>query len=1472
MKKFKGPFFVLTGLVFFMLTIPLLSAFNSGQPFDGGLGNPTDPYVISNAYQLDSIRYFKESHFILANDIDLGVEPWSTGNGWKPIGDRNKGPFTGSLDGDGFAIQNLMISTPDSNEVGLFGFSMGARVTDLKLENVHVVGRDYVGSLIGFGSEGRIDQLSVNGTVEGNGSFVGGLVGSLESFSTCIYNSESDVQVSGNAFVGGLAGAAIMENCHSSGVVSGIVIGGEEAYRIGGLAGYGRAMNSSSDAVVSGGTEVGGLLGSGEAYGSHSTGTVTATGQYSGGLIGYLRAFPDQQENAPEYQPGETEPCNQHHIWEQLEADSGELIEIILEDQSIIKFPQIEGESTLYWERICADESVKNSFSATSGLRKSGSMRKFQIAGSGDPSELKPIITIPGSESGTVNPETIFILRSGSVDVDGEYVDEYHTSLAVWINEQGDYQFVDPMFPFSIEPIDTANLNQQEKFRHLLPERRSSRASAQWVGEVKYQLMTYDDHLNWKRRPLLERMIIDTTKAESGYRKVARGASPSEREALRKKPICNVIILVHGHNEEEKLGFVPSEFSYPWMFSYKRRVWDLTYEELVLSNTNPEFTQYPDDCTAIYEFVYPTFRPIFSPVPDKSGWRHATLGEELGRLINEEFETNDQLKIMMDENMPFNLFLVAHSQGGLVARAGLRFVNSEILKNFEGLVTWGSPHLGASLYSLRYALTAGHNAVLGGYSFPMQNIGAGKWYQSKINSMIVDAPGIRDLRWSTDHQTLVKLQNLFVENSSTISDNRDFELPYGKMFFSHNLRLFNENEGLFSGDALRDKYWFYVGITPKRIQTELSWTLAGRVVRWEGLATEIEKGATLNTWVLDSLHRPNDGAVPTYSQRGTGIWPEGNINRRIFDDMDHEEFYGAEPPQRDFSTLLKGSNVVRQTFFDLKLSEETRACPEGKYRVEIEDDTLVVISGELIFPLYNHNDLLVENFIDSIFCYLDSVGGPLVSGFSFEFLSEGKFEGKAKRDSVPPGKLVLLITLKDKSEVIPVEEIDENVHNLTQNKWYATIQEAVLEAVSGDEIVVHPGVYNEAVEVRDKNIKLTSALGPDTTIIDGSHLTSHGVVFIRCNNCEFSGFTVTNWSRRAVYASSSDITIKNNKITDNHNNEALGLRGDVFYVSSSTSVITENLISNNSTYEFYNPGILIWDGEFQISNNVIDNNEGPYEWVRGGGIAIYDEAMGTITNNTIVNNISGYDGGGIYVRANTVSIMNNVLKYNHAENGGGIAIEIWEPESSADFIVSGNTIENNTAYTGGGMFIEANGRVSIENNQVKENEAEGSGGGIYLAVWELDLNNDFKVINNSIVENTALFGDGGGLHIHLNDALVSNNMFIDNSASSGGACYISTGSQTNSPKPTLISNSFLNNWADFRGGGVAGPFHGIPWQVTVSIDGNDTSVPAHVGPWTDANNMYTGNNHGDQFGCWGPGSDNWVEDCGKNIFMNSYYY
>ncbi len=51
---------------------------------------------------------------------------------------------------------------------------------------------------------------------------------------------------------------------------------------------------------------------------------------------------------------------------------------------------------------------------------------------------------------------------------------------------------------------------------------------------------------------------------------------------------------------------------------------------------------------------------------------------------------------------------------------------------------------------------------------------------------------------------------------------------------------------------------------------------------------------------------------------------------------------------------------------------------------------------------------------------------------------------------------------------------------------FVEIQPAILHAVPGDEIVVHPGTYYENLDFLGKDLYLHSSAGAESTIIDGS--------------------------------------------------------------------------------------------------------------------------------------------------------------------------------------------------------------------------------------------------------------------------------------------------------------------------------------------------------------------------------------------------
>ncbi len=75
---------------------------------------------------------------------------------------------------------------------------------------------------------------------------------------------------------------------------------------------------------------------------------------------------------------------------------------------------------------------------------------------------------------------------------------------------------------------------------------------------------------------------------------------------------------------------------------------------------------------------------------------------------------------------------------------------------------------------------------------------------------------------------------------------------------------------------------------------------------------------------------------------------------------------------------------------------------------------------------------------------------------------------------------------------------------------YLTIQEAIDAAVDGDEVEVHPGNYNEAIDFLGKAIRVYSTDGPEVTTIDGTG----NFHVVQCVSGEGSdtvldGFTIT---------------------------------------------------------------------------------------------------------------------------------------------------------------------------------------------------------------------------------------------------------------------------------------------------------------------------------------------------------------------------
>ncbi|MBQ8649205.1 MAG: hypothetical protein IJ470_03960 [Clostridia bacterium] len=252
--------------------------------YSGGSGTKKDPYLIKTADDLYNMRNNLSAHYKLAATIDMSgykTDSKYFGGGFVPIGDDSTKPFTGSftcdLGSDGlplYAILNLNIYNkkgelfnhdwygqsdyPDAlgqdppyfYQTALFGTTDGAGIYNIYVLNAtvysSVVGQHsgrYAdgteGSLISYAAfmdtqstailigeaiNTTVSHCAATGSVKGNSSRHGGLIGAITDSN--VSDSYADIEVDtggcwgiGN-FAGRIAGSSSVTNCFSKGTLN----------------------------------------------------------------------------------------------------------------------------------------------------------------------------------------------------------------------------------------------------------------------------------------------------------------------------------------------------------------------------------------------------------------------------------------------------------------------------------------------------------------------------------------------------------------------------------------------------------------------------------------------------------------------------------------------------------------------------------------------------------------------------------------------------------------------------------------------------------------------------------------------------------------------------------------------------------------------------------------------------------------------------------------------------------------------------------------------------------------------------------------------------------------------------------------------------------------------------------------------------------------------------------------------------
>lgn len=348
---------------------------------------------------------------------------------------------------------------------------------------------------------------------------------------------------------------------------------------------------------------------------------------------------------------------------------------------------------------------------------------------------------------------------------------------------------------------------------------------------------------------------------------------------------------------------------------------------------------------------------------------------------------------------------------------------------------------------------------------------------------------------------------------------------------------------------------------------------------------------------------------------------------------------------------------------------------------------------------------------------------------------------------------------------------------------YLTIQEAINEASDGDEVIVGPGLYKEAISFLGKAITVRSE---DPTNLGSVALTAieapesrYAVTF---ENAEGQDSVVTGLTiigAGGIYCEGSSPTIAANLIINGPGSS----RGGIYSSYSSPIIIDNTIIGQEDDGDGSGAGVYCRYSSPVLSRNIIFGNTGGYG---DGGVFIRYGESAIITENTIVDNRAQQSGGGVYCEwVDLVTITNNHFSGNSSSSGAAISVE------SGILQVIGNTIVGNASTGRGGGIVYRSILGTISDNVIEGNSAEASGGGLFCSGT-----NGLVVVERNRIANNTTNGTGGGLHVWKSSPAIRQNIISGNEAQNGGGVYLERCTAE------ITGNLIQHNSAEVSGGGI----------------------------------------------------------------------
>ena len=289
----------------------------------------------------------------------------------------------------------------------------------------------------------------------------------------------------------------------------------------------------------------------------------------------------------------------------------------------------------------------------------------------------------------------------------------------------------------------------------------------------------------------------------------------------------------------------------------------------------------------------------------------------------------------------------------------------------------------------------------------------------------------------------------------------------------------------------------------------------------------------------------------------------------------------------------------------------------------------------------------------------------------------------------------------------------------------------------------------------------------------------------------------------AINALGHNIKITNNRFTRNiagRDGGAISIEGSKVAEIGTGNIISDNIFESNqaagSKEGSYGGAISIAGQNCKIINNNFTNNHAN---TLGGAIRWNGATSnsGTISENNFEGN-DAQSGGAIYVAGSGITISKNKFNENKATTGAGGSIDI----KGNSAVISNNEITKSSSKTSGGAIYIDGKSTKLTNNNINSCNAGDNAGAAYLTGASA------TITGNKFISNTA--GQlAGALEVKSSSANIKNNEFTENVAkSSGGAAYIE------GAKITMDKNTFTKNQAGSKNVGGAVRFSGNDATIT----------------------------------------------------------